>query len=132
MPPDNRQDPGQGRRHSRHLPAFVLLVLAQGPRHGGAIQAALQERLPGYKADSAGIYRTLRALETQGALEAAWDTSQPGPARKTYSLTPLGWRQLEAWREDIAYRLEILGQFITACDQVLPRATPGPTPPDPA
>ena len=30
----------------RHLPAFILLVLTQGPAHGGAVDAALTKKLP--------------------------------------------------------------------------------------
>ena len=34
------------RQQSRHLPAFILLLLAENPMHGGALQSALKARLP--------------------------------------------------------------------------------------
>jgi DNA-binding PadR family transcriptional regulator len=110
--------PPKQRRQTRHLPAFVLLALAQAPRHGGALHAALQERLPGLKVDTAAVYRTLQALEAEGELAAAWDTSIPGPARKVYSLTPLGRQRLAAWRDDIKMRLDLLTQFLDAYDRL--------------
>jgi PadR family transcriptional regulator, regulatory protein PadR len=99
-------------RQSRHLPAFILLALAEGPLHGHAIRAALVERFPGYKADPGATYRTLQALEEAGEVAFHWDTDSRGPARKVYTLTPLGWERLEFWRSDIQSRLAILQIFL--------------------
>ncbi len=99
-------------RQSRHLPAFILLMLAEGPRHGHAIRAALLERFPGYKADPGAIYRTLQALEEAGELAFHWDTESRGPARKVYALTPLGWKRLEFWGAEMERRLAILRTFL--------------------
>jgi Predicted transcriptional regulators len=110
--------PQKHRRQTRHLPAFVLLALAQAPSHGGAIHAALQERLSGLKVDTAAVYRTLQALEAEGELAAAWDTTVPGPARKVYSITPLGRQRLAAWRDDIQMRRDMLTQFLAAYDRL--------------
>lgn len=106
--------PPAKRRQSRHLPAFILLVLAEQPRHGGAIHEALLERLPGLKVDTGAIYRTLKSLETEDELSAAWDTSAPGPARKIYRLTAKGWDRLAAWKDDIEHRREMLARFLSA------------------
>ena len=102
-----------GRQH-RHLPAFILLSIAHGPTHGGAIHTALCQRLPGYKSDSAAIYRTLQSLENAGDIEAQWDTSQPGPARKVYRITDAGWEKLEVFKSDIEWRLGLLQAFLDA------------------
>lgn len=99
-------------RQSRHLPAFLLLALAEGPLHGHAIRAALVERFPGYKADAGATYRTLQALEEAGEVAFAWDTESRGPARKVYTLTPLGWERLEFWRGQIESRRELLSSFL--------------------
>jgi DNA-binding PadR family transcriptional regulator len=107
-----------GRQH-RHLPAFILLTLAHEPRHGGAIHTALSQRLADFNTDSGAIYRTLRALEDQGAIESTWDTSQTGPARKVYQITPAGWVQLQALEEDIRYRLGLLQTFLTSYEDLM-------------
>jgi DNA-binding PadR family transcriptional regulator len=99
-------------RQSRHLPAFILLALMEGPLHGHAIRAALVERFPGYKADPGATYRTLQALEEAGEVAFHWDTDSRGPARKVYTLTPLGRERLEFWRTDIESRLTILQTFL--------------------
>ena len=104
---------GVGRQH-RHLPAFILLSLAHGPTHGGAIHTLLSQRLNGFKSDSAAVYRTLKTLENAGEIESSWDTTQPGPARKIYSITDAGWRKLELLQEDIQYRLGLLQNFLDA------------------
>jgi PadR family transcriptional regulator PadR len=99
-------------RQSRHLPAFILLSLMEGPLHGHAIRAALVERFPGYKADPGATYRTLQSLEEAGEVAFHWDTDSRGPARKVYTLTPLGWERLEFWRSDIERRLASLQIFL--------------------
>lgn len=100
------------RRQTRHLPAFILLALAQEPRHGGAIHDALLQRLTGLKLDTGAVYRALKALEDEGELSAVWDASIPGPARKIYRLTAKGWDRLDAWKADIENRRKILGDFL--------------------
>lgn len=99
-------------RQSRHLPAFILLALTEGPLHGHAIRAALAERFPDYKADPGATYRTLQSLEEAGEVAFHWETESRGPARKVYTLTPLGWERLEFWRSDIEGRLAILQLFL--------------------
>lgn len=105
----------RGRRRKkeyRHLPAFLLLVLTEGPSHGGALHVSLSRMLPFYNADTGAIYRTLQQMEGNGEIEYSWDTSSSGPARKVYRLTPLGWKKLEQWKEDIEGRLEYLNIFL--------------------
>ncbi len=102
------------RQQSRHLPAFILLMLAEAPGHGGAVQSALASRLPSLKADSAAVYRTLQQLEKAGELRSEWDTAGAGPAIRVYHLTPAGWSKLEFWLEDIKDRLENLQYFVSA------------------
>ncbi len=106
------------RTQSRHLPAFVLLLLAENPMHGGALQTALNARLPALRADSAAVYRTLQQLEKDGELLSEWNTGGGGPAIRVYRLTPAGWAKLELWLEDIKNRLDILQHFVTSYTQL--------------
>ncbi len=112
-------------RHSRHLPAFVLLALADEPRHGHAIRAALLDRIPGFAGDPGAIYRTLQALEAAGEVHFRWDTDSRGPARKVFSLTPAGWERLEFWKEDIERRLASLQAFLANFEKAREKR-PGP------
>ncbi len=113
------------RQQSRHLPAFILLLLAETPAHGGGIQSALKARLPALKADSGAVYRVLQHLEQAGEVTSAWDTSHRGPARKEYRLTPAGWKKLEGWLEDIERRLEILHYFVATYKRLQKSAAAG-------
>ncbi|WP_243319539.1 helix-turn-helix transcriptional regulator [Geothrix sp. SG200] len=99
-------------RHARHLPAFILLALTDGPLHGHAIRGALHARFTDFKGDPGAIYRTLQALDAAGEVTAHWDTGTRGPARKIYELTPLGWERLGFWETDIRQRLGFLQGFL--------------------
>jgi PadR family transcriptional regulator, regulatory protein PadR len=105
---------GSGRQQSRHLPAFILLLLGETPMHGGALQSVLKSRLPALKADSAAVYRTLKQLEKDGEVVSNWVTADSGPAIRVYKLTPVGWKKLDYWRADIEGRLESLNFFVAA------------------
>lgn len=111
--------PAKRKQHYRHLPAFILLVLAQGPVHGGAIHSALTERMPKFKSDTGAVYRTLQQLEKDGEVQFTWDTANPGPARKIYQLTSLGYEKLDDWRKDIEMRIENLNYFLDTYRQVM-------------
>ncbi|MBU5615390.1 PadR family transcriptional regulator [Geomonas azotofigens] len=105
MPPRRKQQ-------YRHLPAFILLALAEEPTHGGAILNALSRRMALFKPDSAAVYRTLQQLEDEAQVVSSWDTSGSGPARRVYRLTEAGWEKLHSWREDIEMRLANLRYFL--------------------
>lgn len=104
--------PQKARRQYRHLPAFILLILAEAPAHGAGVHAALTRRIQDFKPDTAAVYRALQALETQNEVLAQWDTSGSGPARKVYSLTPAGLAKLADWKVDIEHRVAILSDFL--------------------
>jgi PadR family transcriptional regulator PadR len=114
--------PGKRKQQYRHLPAFILLALAEGPIHGGAIHSALLERMPNYKSDTGAVYRALQQLERDKEVKSTWDTSGPGPAKKVYQLTPLGWEKLDGWRKDIEARIENLNYFLRSYRQIVKHA----------
>ncbi len=102
-----------------HLDGLLLAVLEQGPLHGYAIIAAVQERSGGVLELRTGtIYPALQRLERLGLLRSSWDAVGER-RRRCYELTEAGRRSLEeertAWRE-----------FTTAIGSVL---NPVPTSP---
>lgn len=100
-------------KNYRHLPAFLLLFLAEGDAHGGALLTALQERLPASHVDSGAVYRALQELEKEGTVVFQWDTTEPGPAKKIYTITEKGWEMLAYFEADIAMRMQNLNYFLT-------------------
>jgi PadR family transcriptional regulator, regulatory protein PadR len=100
------------RHQSRHLPAFILLELLSGARHGGALQSSLNERLPDLNADSGAVYRALNKMEEDGEVSSKWDTTMRGPARHIYKITERGAARLEEGEKDISRRHAILSHFL--------------------
>lgn len=100
------------RKQSRHLPAFILLTLAEGSAYGGAIYSSLIENIPNFQCDQGAIYRTLKQLEDDGAVIFSWDTTNSGPAKKIYTITDTGLKQLDDWKNDIEKRILYLKYFL--------------------
>ncbi|SFR03493.1 DNA-binding transcriptional regulator, PadR family [Desulfoscipio geothermicus DSM 3669] len=99
-------------KNYRHLPAFLLLFLAENPAHGGALLTLLQKRLPTPHVDSGAVYRALQDLEKKGAVDFRWDTKDPGPAKKIYTITAKGWDMLADFEADIVMRVKNLTFFL--------------------
>ena len=75
------------------LELAVLAVIAQGETYGYEILSTLEAAgLTGV--GDASVYGTLRRLEQAGQLKSRLQASDSGPARKYYSLTADGTRQL--------------------------------------
>lgn len=100
------------RQFYRHLPAFILLLLAQGEAHGGAIHSLLGEKLRNFQTDTGAVYRSLQQMESEGSVASVWDTTESGPARKIYHITSVGWDKLGEWAQDIEGRLANLNYFL--------------------
>jgi PadR family transcriptional regulator PadR len=78
------------------LTAYLLLLLRNWNMHG--YQLMQQLMLFGFQpTDPGSIYRQLRQLERQGYIRSSWETSEAGPARRTYTLTDAGDAFLNAW-----------------------------------
>lgn len=103
--------PCTGATLDKLLQPAVLTLLAQGPLHGYKLaeRVAGMPSFEGRRPDASGLYRTLRAMEERGLVEARWDVSRRGPARRLYALTPAGRMCLSRWVET----LERYGQAVT-------------------
>ncbi len=72
-----------------YLRPCLLLLLAEGTGHG--YELLEQVRVLGLvKADAAGVYRCLRAMDEEGLVSSQWEPSTSGPARRNYALTDEG------------------------------------------
>ncbi len=102
----------------------LLLLLSEMPSHGYDLLERLgQLGLPA--ADPGGLYRMLRALEREEMVTSRWETSEAGPARRTYELTDEGREWLHAWAGALAEGRRIvdvfLGRYATATADPAPR-----------
>ncbi len=87
----------ENRYDSKNLLPSILLVLADDKAHGFKLGGETQ--VMGYLVDLPDfgtIYRLLKQLEDEKMATSEWDTSQTGPARKVYSLTPKGFDYLDS------------------------------------
>ncbi|RIV23219.1 PadR family transcriptional regulator [Alicyclobacillaceae bacterium I2511] len=100
-------------KQTRHLPAFLLLFLNDGPAHGGILWSRMAELVPSvWNVDTGAVYRVLRDLEARGAVNSHWDTQGAGPAKRVYVITPMGREELQEWYQDILARKRSLDFFI--------------------
>ncbi len=97
----------------RHLAAFLLLLIAQRPDHGGSLIERLQSlQPPGWTVDSGRVYRLLRTMEEQGALRSNWEIVAAGPQVRVYRITESGQVWLRKEAEQIEARRDALSRFL--------------------
>src|SRR5262245_56222760 len=114
-----RDDDGAWRvraRVERFAEPALLLLLSERPTHGYELLDRLPALLGDERVDVGNLYRFLRALEEEGLVTSEWSADLPGPAKRTYALTPEGEALLESWTAAV-------GQLRTALDGFLTRTT---------
>jgi PadR family transcriptional regulator, regulatory protein PadR len=75
---------------------FILSIFAEGENYGYAIIQRVKALTGGQMAwTTSTLYPVLHSLEHRGLLESFWRTSEEGPRRKYYRLTPKGTKALE-------------------------------------
>ena len=98
------------------LKLLLLLLIRKTPSHGYDLAAKLSPF--GYSIQGRGgmgpIYRLLRDLEMEGLIMSSWETpgSIGGPARRIYTITPLGEATLSTWIEDLRQQKALIDQII--------------------
>ena len=87
-----------------NLPLHVLLVLAEGEKHGWAVIKRIEELTSGAKSPSSGsLYLAMARLEEQGLIKDAPTPSDDEDARRRYDrLTNLGQQVLQDEVERLA------------------------------
>ncbi len=97
------------------LPALILAVLGQEPRHGYAIAREV-ERLSdkALHMREGALYPALRILEQDGLIVGTWQPQEKGADRKVYTLTELG-------KKEAAKRTRELHDYATLIHMVLGR-----------
>lgn len=94
-----------------YLRPCLLLLLAEGTGHGYELLDQLHALgLP--RADPAGVYRCLRAMDEEGLVRSHWQPSVSGPARRTYAITDEGAGRLASMSADLADTARSLEYFL--------------------
>lgn len=97
------------------LPALILAVLANGPRHGYGIAREV-ERLSDQALHmrEGTLYPALRVLEQEGLIVGDWQPQSKGADRKVYALT-------EAGKGEMKTRTQELDDYATMIHTMLGR-----------
>ena len=87
--------------HSNDAQMLVLTVLADGPRHGYAVNAAI-EALTGGKLGPGSLYGALSRLEGRGLIRPAEEERTGQERHRTMEITDSGRNQLRAELQQMA------------------------------
>lgn len=91
--------------------ACLLLLVREAPSHGYDLLERL--RALGFtRTDPGGLYRALRAMEQERLMRSVWETSDIGPARRTYELTDEGEDWLHAWAGTLRETTRVLNDYL--------------------
>ncbi|NNF28051.1 MAG: PadR family transcriptional regulator [Gemmatimonadetes bacterium] len=78
------------------LDVLVLEALSQEPMHGYGVSRWIGATTQGIlSVEEAALYQALHRMERRGWLESEWGRSEKNRRAKFYSLTDMGWAQLE-------------------------------------
>ena len=115
---DDRPTGGQPKKFLRPC---TLLLLKESPAHG----YDLLERLAafGFARDPGGLYRALRALESEGLVRSDWQTSANGHERRTYVLTGEGEQWLRSWASTLEGSRRLLDRFLGRYEEAVHTTT---------
>ncbi|MFB7142704.1 PadR family transcriptional regulator [Gottfriedia sp. NPDC056225] len=100
----------------RHTGAFLLLFLTEGDSYGGKLLQKCEEELPINPIDSSILYRTLKQLEAEGAVESYLGTSEQDKPIKMYKIKKVGKEKLAEFHKDIEEKLKNLTFFMNRYD----------------
>jgi PadR family transcriptional regulator PadR len=101
-------------KQSRHTNAFILLFLEESSAaYGAQILSRLHSEMPNCLCDSPSVYRALQEMQEKEWVKSNWESSQTGPPRKWYKITPKGLTALQEYAEDIVQRQANLNFFLT-------------------
>ncbi len=90
----------------------LLLLLREQPAHGYELLEELPSLTGEARVDMGNLYRVLRGLEEDGLVTSQWEAAAPGPAKRTYELSPEGARLLDEWAAALARSRERIDLFL--------------------
>lgn len=102
------------------LEPTVLAAMASTPSYGYVLRRRVEEMTGGaLSADPGSMYRLLRRLEQDGAVESAWASGEFGPQRREYTLTEQGKCLLSCWKDFLVEQQRLHQGIIDTIDLAL-------------
>lgn len=99
-------------RVERFSEPVLLLLLRERPAHGYELLEELPALTGETRVDMGNLYRVLRGLEEDGLVTSQWEAAAPGPAKRTYELSPEGTRLLDEWATALARSRDRIELFL--------------------
>lgn len=94
-------------------PVLLLILRDKGRAYGYDVLGSLAEHaFTDGEIEKAVLYRTLRRLENNGYITSDWDTDEPGPARRVYTLTKEGQAHLREWGQVLTKVAASMTRFV--------------------
>jgi len=94
-------------------PVLLLVLREKGRSYGYDLLGSLAEHaFTDGEIEKAVLYRTLRRLEQNRYISSDWDTDEPGPARRVYTLTKAGEQHLKEWAQVLAKVASAMNRFV--------------------
>jgi len=94
-------------------PVLLLIIREKGRSYGYDLLGSLAEHaFTDGEIEKAVLYRTLRRLEKNGYITSDWDTEEPGPARRVYTLTKEGHGHLREWGQVLSKVAGSMTRFV--------------------
>jgi poly-beta-hydroxybutyrate-responsive repressor len=94
-------------------PVLLLVLKEKGRSYGYDLLGNVAEHaFTDGEIEKAVLYRTLRRLEENRYIRSDWDTAEPGPARRVYTLTKEGEAHLQEWSQVLAKVASSMTRFV--------------------
>jgi PadR family transcriptional regulator PadR len=91
----------------------ILLLLKKEPTHGyDLLQKLTDLGIEEDRLDPGTVYRTLRGMEKEGLIESKWITEGPGPAKRSYQVTPKATAEIGMWVKEVEKQKGLLSGFL--------------------
>ena len=104
---------GMGHLYRFVEPVILLLLRERGAAHGYELASAIGEyALTDARIETGALYRTLRALESNGYVASKWDVNGSGPARRIYRLSSTGAAHLAEWVAVLEKMSRSMAEFV--------------------
>ncbi len=101
---------GLGSRPRNWLVPVILLSIRESNSYGYELTERV--RAFGFEAMNTGtLYRKLRQMEEDGVVEASWETTGGGPARRMYAITEAGEAYLGFWAKSLERHQKSMDNF---------------------
>jgi PadR family transcriptional regulator PadR len=89
----------------------VLSLLIKKPSYGYELKNDLQDRCS-CQVDIGNLYRGLAKLQKSGQVLKRKVSSEVGPAKQVYEITPQGRKLLNSWIEDLTDQVKVINKLI--------------------